>query len=256
MLWDPAIYERFADQRLRPALDLIGAIPDLPVESAYDLGCGTGAATHLLARRWPRATVVGVDSSAAMIARAAGGEERIRWQQADIASWRPETPPDLIFSNAALQWLDDHAGLIPRLFAALAPGGVLAVQMPRNHAAPSHAAIAELAAEPRWAARLRPLLRAAPVAAPADYYDLLAPYAARVDIWETEYLHVLEGDEPVVRWTSGTALAPLLQALPDEEAAAFRAAYARRMAAAYPRRPDGATLLPFRRVFILARRTG
>jgi trans-aconitate 2-methyltransferase len=254
MRWDPGLYEGFADHRLRPALDLMGAIPDIAAASIHDLGCGPGAATRLLARRWPAAAVTGVDSSAEMIARANAEPGTIRWQQADIAAWRPEAPADLIFSNATLHWLDDHAGLFPRLFASVTPGGVLAVQMPRNHAAPTHTAIADLAAEPRWAERLGRLLRPNPVAPPEAYYDLLAPAAEAVDVWETEYLHVLEGEDPVVRWVSATALAPLLQALPPAEAEEFRAEYAARMRAAYPRRADGTTLMPYRRLFMVARR--
>ncbi len=256
MRWDSALYEAFADQRLRPALDLIGAIPDIKATGIHDLGCGPGAATRLLARRWPAAVVTGIDSSAEMIASAKAEPGAIEWRQADVAAWRPEAPPDLIFSNAALHWLDDHASLFPRLFGLLAPGGVLAVQMPRNHAAPTHTAMAELAAAPRWAERLQPLLRPNPVAPPEVYYDLLAPSAVTVDAWETEYLHVLDGEDPVVRWTGATALAPLLQALPPSEAEAFRSEYAARMRAAYPRRADGRTLLPFRRLFAVARRKG
>lgn len=256
MRWDPTLYEGFADHRQRPALDLIGAIPDIAAERIFDLGCGPGAATRILARRWPAAQVTGVDSSAEMIARAEAEDSGIRWLQADVAAWRPDGTPQIIFSNAALHWLDDHAALFPRLFGQLAPGGVLAVQMPRNHAAPTHTAMATLAAEPRWARRLQPLLRTNPVAAPDAYYDLLTGEADRVDIWETEYLHVLQGDDPVLRWTSATALAPLLQALPPVEAEAFRTEYAAMMRAAYPRRADGATLMPFRRLFIVARRRG
>jgi trans-aconitate 2-methyltransferase len=193
-----------------------------------------------------------VDGSAAMLASAAAAAPGVGWLQANLRDWTPPRPPDLIFSNAALHWLDDHAALFPRLLAQLAPGGVLAVQMPRNHAAPSHTEIASAAEAGPWRDRLRQLLRRAPVAAPAVYYDLLAPRTTRVEIWETEYLHVLDGDNPVVEWTRGSALKPLLDVLAPPDRDTFLADYATRIAAAYPRRSDGRTLLPFRRLFILA----
>jgi trans-aconitate 2-methyltransferase len=252
--WDPAKYLEFAGPRLRPALDLVAQVPLAAPTEVYDLGCGTGSATRLLAQRWPSAAVTGVDSSAAMLAaaRETAAGPAIRWVQADLEEWRPPRPAELIFSNAALHWLPDHATLFPRLVEALAPGGVLAVQMPRNHDAPSHTEMAAAARTGPWAARLAPLLREHPVAPPAAYHDWLAAVVARLDIWETEYLHVLEGDHPVVEWTRGSALKPLLDALAADERTAFLADYTARIARAYPRRPDGRTLFPFRRLFLVA----
>ena len=164
-------------------------------------------------------------------------------------------PLDVLFSNAALHWLDGHGALFPRLLAMVAPGGALAVQMPRNHAAASHRLMAEAAEAGPWRRLLTPPAARSPVFEPSFYYDLLAPLAASLDIWETEYLHVLEGDNPVAAWTMGTALRPLLAALEgrDDWRDGFLAEYRRRIAAAYPPRPDGKTLLPFRRLFLLAR---
>jgi trans-aconitate 2-methyltransferase len=159
-----------------------------------------------------------------------------------------------VFSNAALHWLDDHAGLFPRLVSGIAPGGVLAVQMPRNHGAPSHTEMVAAAETGPWRERLRPALRARPVAGPAVYHDILAPHVSRLDIWETEYLHALEGDNPVVEWTRGSALKPLLDRLEEPERSGFLAEYSARIARAYPPRPDGRTLFPFRRLFIVAMR--
>jgi len=256
MRWDPAIYGGFAAPRLRPVFDLLARVPLESPRRIVDLGCGGGQATRLLAQRWPEAEVIGIDSSPDMLTDAAAKDDsgRITWVCGDAGGWRPTDPVDLVFSNAALHWLDDHASLMPRLLDAVAPGGVLAVQMPRNHGAPSHTGMADAAEAGPWAETLRPLLRPSPVASPDVYYDLLAKRAARLDIWETDYLHVLEGDDPVVRWTSGTALAPLLQALEDGPRAAFLEAYRTRMAQAYPRRADGRTLLPFRRLFLVAAR--
>jgi trans-aconitate 2-methyltransferase len=250
--WDPGKYLEFADQRLRPALDLLARIPLAAPAVVYDLGCGAGNVTRRLAERWPGAAVTGVDSSGAMLARARAADPGIAWVEADLGTWRAPRAADLVFSNAALHWLDEHAALFPRLIGELAPGGVLAAQMPRNHGAPSHTEMAAAAEAGPWRSRLAPLLRARPVASPDVYYDLLAPHVARLDVWETEYLHVLEGENPVVEWTRGSALKPLLDALEEPERSAFLADYAARIARAYPRRPDGRTLLRFRRLFIVA----
>jgi trans-aconitate 2-methyltransferase len=250
--WDPAKYLEFAGPRLRPALDLLARVPATAPAEVHDLGCGAGNVTRLLRERWPEARVTGVDGSAAMLAAARAAVPGVAWVQADLATWRPPRPADLVFSNAALHWLDDHAALFPRLAASLAPGGVLAVQMPRNHGAPSHTEMVAAAEAGPWAARLAPALRTRPVAEPAVYHDILAPHVARLDIWETEYLHVLEGPNPVVEWTRGSALKPLLDRLEEPARSAFAAEYAARIARAYPPRPDGRTLFPFRRLFIVA----
>jgi trans-aconitate 2-methyltransferase len=244
---------KFADQRLRPAIDLLNRIDVASPAEVYDLGAGAGNVTRLLKERWPDARVTGVDSSGEMLARAAAAAPHIVWQRADLAAWRPERPPDVIYSNAALHWLEGHDRLIPALFSFLAPGGVLAVQMPRNFGAPSHVAIGEAIRRGPWRAKLEPLFRPAPVAEPAFYFDLLARRAAALDIWETEYLQVLEGDNPVKEWTKGTWLRPLLDALDEREGSRFEASYAELVARAYPRRPDGRTLFPFRRLFIVAK---
>lgn len=253
--WDPDSYLAFADARTRPARDLLDRLGDAAPGEIVDLGCGAGNVTALLAARWPNAHVSGVDSSPDMFARASEtGLAGVAWTRADIAHWTPDRPPDLIFANASLHWLDDHPRLFPRLFGILAAGGRLAVQMPGNFAAPSHPAIADTVRDGPWRARLSPLLRPAPVAAPETYFDLLAPMAAGLDIWETTYLQVLTGADPVVAFTASTALKPFLDALAAAERAAFRAAYGRRIAAAYPRRADGTTLFPFRRLFLVAER--
>ena len=253
--WDVGQYHKFEDERARPALDLMGRIPAIEPRLIVDLGCGSGQVTDLLARRWPRARVVGVDSSPAMLAAARRLESRVAWEAADIAGWVSEHPVDLLFSNAALQWLDGHAALFPRLFDFLAPGGVLAVQMPMNQEAPSHRAMGEAAAAGPWSDRLLPRLRRAPVADPAVYYDLLAPCARVVDLWETTYLHVMPGLDAIVEWVKGTGLRPLLDALADAgERDAFLADYRSRLAEAYRPQPDGRVLFPFRRLFLVAGR--
>ena len=253
MPWDPAQYLKFAGHRLRPAIDLLSRIDaDKPTE-VYDLGAGTGNVTRLMKDRWPDAHVTGVDDSQEMLAKAAAAAPAIDWERADLATWRPARRADVIYSNAALHWIVGHERLFAELVGALAPAGVLAVQMPRNFSAPSHTSIAEAARSGPWRARLEPLLRPAPVGEPAFYFDLLAPRVAELDIWETEYQQVLEGDNPVKEWTKGTWLTPLLDALAEPERSEFEAAYGALVARAYPPRADGRTLFPFRRLFIVAR---
>jgi trans-aconitate 2-methyltransferase len=251
MSWSPSQYLKFSQPRLRPAMDLLARIPSSEPHWIYDLGCGAGNVTAALLDRWPRACIVGVDSSPAMLALAARALPQLQWQQRTLADWRPDTPADLIFSNAALHWLPNHQQLFPTLVEALAPGGVLAVQMPRNFSAPSHTLIAASAREGRWGDKLAPLLGEAPVAEPQFYYALLAPLAASLDIWQSEYLQVLSGDDPVKEWTKGTWLMQFLDRLEPDERADFEADYARRLRAAYPRQADGSTLFPFRRLFIV-----
>ena len=250
--WQPERYLQFDAERTRPAGDLLARVPlDAPSRVA-DLGCGPGNSTALLHARWPAADILGLDSSAAMVERARASGIQASWLQADLALWRPEPAFDLLYSNATLQWLPDHGTLFPRLLAGVAPGGCLALQMPKNFTAPSHRLLAETAADGPWAARLAGVLRANPVAEPEVYYDLLAGESARLDIWLTTYIHVLEGDDPVYDWMSGTALLPVLDKLAPAELPAFKDALCARLGAAYPRRPDGRTLFPFHRLFIVA----
>ncbi len=254
--WDVAQYLCFTGERMRPALDLLQRLPDALVpRRVIDLGCGTGEITLALKRRWPEAEVTGLDSAAAMLEKARSLGGGIEWIGMDIAQWSPDRPFDLIYSNAALQWLDGHEILFPRLLRQLAAGGVMAVQMPRNFGAPSHRLMRETADEAPWRERLRPALRAEPVLPPERYYDLLAPIAAEIDLWESEYLHILEGETPVLDWVKGTGLRSLLDLLADPaERAEFLARYQARLAQAYPRGSDGRTLFAFKRLFLIARR--
>ncbi len=251
MVWDPKQYLRFSDERQRPAADLLRRIDLAAPARIVDLGCGPGTITRLLRERWPQAAILGVDSSPEMLAQAVEAAPGVEWRKADIATFPLSPAFDLVYSNAALHLLGDHAQLFPRLAQSVSPGGVLAVQMPLNHAMPSHTGMAAAAMEGSWVERLAPLLRRHPVAEAGVYYDLLRPYLLRLDIWETSYLQVMEGPDPVVEWTRGTALKPLLDALEGAEREAFLTDYSRRMREAYPARPDGRTLFPFRRLFLV-----
>lgn len=250
--WEPGQYLKYGEQRLRPAMDLLAHVPLESPGVVFDLGCGTGNVTRILAERWPEAEVSGVDSSPEMLSRARDGGGAIGWIEADLARWTSPMKADLVFSNAALHWLDDQRELFPRLLAMLKPGGVLAVQMPRNFDEPSHTIIGETARDGPWRLLLTPLLRPQPVAAPQAYFDMLAPLTRSVDIWETDYQQVFEGDNPVVEWIRGTSLKPLLDALDGEVRERFLADYSARIQAAYPKRADGKTLYSMRRLFIVA----
>lgn len=255
MVWDPEQYLVFEAPRLRPALDLLARIPDVASDVVVDLGCGTGHLTRRLAERWPDARVLGVDRSAEMLAEARATDVTgIEWVEADLANWEPDGPVEVVWSNSTLHWLGDHESLFPRIVSWLRPEGVLAVQMPRNFPEPSHTCAFDAAREGPWADRLVPLLRPDPVAPPTELYDLLDGHVGALDVWETVYVHRLEGEDPVLEWTSGSLLRPLLAELDPDEEEAFRRVYAECLRAAYPPRDDGTTLFPFRRQFVVARR--
>ena len=254
MSWDPAQYLKFAGERMRPAVDLLARIPAAAPGTVVDLGCGAGNLAPLLLGRWPRAALTGVDSSPEMLAQARKVYPQAQFIQADIGAWRPARPVDVLFSNAALHWLDGHERLFPALLEAVAPGGWLAVQMPRNFGAPSHTSIIEAIEQGPWRARLEPHLRRDPVAAPGHYWRLLQHRCTALEIWETEYLQVLAGDNPVAEYTKGTWLKQFLDRLQEPERSAFEADYRRRVLAWYPPEADGRTLFPFRRLFLVARR--
>lgn len=254
--WDPAQYNRFEAERDRPARDLLARLPsDLAPREIWDLGCGTGHHAAVLGRRYPDAAVHGLDSSAEMLATARTSDPEVDWRQGDIATWSPERPTDLILANASLQWLPDHASLIPELARSLAPGGVIAIQMPMAWETLHLRTMRAVAVDGPWASSLvaRDTIRA--LLTPEDYYDLLSRSCTEIDIWSTTYLHALGGADPVLEWMKGTALRPYVTALTDEPLrTAFLDVLAARLRDAFPVRADGVTLLPFPRLFLVARR--
>jgi trans-aconitate 2-methyltransferase len=252
-VWDPSRYSEFAEERSRPFVDLLSRVRPVDPKLVVDLGCGSGQLTSSLSERWPGAQIVGLDSSPEMIMRAADFTgPRVRFQLQDLRDWRPETSVDVIISNATLQWVPGHRDLLPFLVSALSSEGWLAFQVPGNFDEPSHQLLSRLAADPRYAPMLADVVWPAAADA-ASYLDDLVGLGCSVDAWETTYLHVLTGPNPVFRWISGTGARPVLQALPDDRRTQFVSEYQELLNEAYPIRPYG-TLLPFRRIFVVAHR--
>jgi trans-aconitate 2-methyltransferase len=250
--WDPALYLRYADDRGRPFLELLARVGAEDPSSVVDLGCGPGNLTALLAQRWPAATVRGVDSSEEMVGRARVTAPHLDFTVADLRSWEAQAPVDVLVTNATLQWVPGHRDLLPRLVDQVAEGGWLALQVPGNFDQPSHTLRDRLAADPRFAEYLRDV--ATPTAHdPGVYLDRLASLGSEVDVWETTYLHVLPGEDPVLDWVSGTGARPTLQALPDGLREEFTGELRAALRAAYPQGEHG-TVLPFRRVFAVLRK--
>jgi trans-aconitate 2-methyltransferase len=247
--WNATQYLKFGDERTRPSRDLAARIAVGQPARVIDLGCGPGNSTAVLAERWPGAEITGLDNSERMIESARAAHPTHRWVTADIAEWAAAEAGetfDVVFSNAALQWLPDHAWLLPRLMRRVAPGGALAIQMPA-HNSPAHRIMRAMAAEIA--------LRVADwhCHEPAFYYDVLAAWAGRVDLWETEYVHVMANAEAIVEWYRGSGLRPFLDALgTDAERERFAGEFLQGVREAYPKRADGRVLFPFRRVFAVA----
>ncbi len=256
MAWNAARYLAFADERTRACRDLAARLEVSPPQRVIDLGCGPGNSTVVLAARWPEAQITGLDSSLEMLAAARQAHPAVEWVEGDIAQWAASAaaPFDLVFSNAALQWVPGHAALLPRLLAQVAPGGALAFQIPASSDAPAQRLIRELANSVDWRNRFA----AKPVdwhsEPPGFYYDVLAPHAARVDLWQTDYFHVMDGPEAIVEWYRGTGLRPFLEALPPGDREGFLAEYLTTLRPHYARQADSRVLFPFRRLFVVSYR--
>jgi trans-aconitate 2-methyltransferase len=273
-MWDATLYLRFGGERARPFFDLLARVGAEMPRYVIDMGCGPGNLTATLAQRWPSATVCGVDNSPQMIEtarqlvpatalRSAGSSDSgsvmtshapgLSFMLDDIRHWEPQSLPDVIVSNAVLQWVPGHRELLVRWADQLADDGWLAFQVPGNFDQPSHVILREMAASARWRSLLRDVELNRQSADPAEYAELLAGAGCEVDAWETTYVHILQGEDPVLEWYKGTGLRPVLAVLDSDQAADFLAEYGERIRVAYPPGPFG-TLLPFRRVFTVAHR--
>lgn len=256
--WNASLYLRFAEERTRPCRELAARVALESPRRIVDLGCGPANSTQVLAERWPQAEIAGIDSSAEMIAAAKQNCPGLKFSVGDIGDWRADDaePLDIVFSNAALQWVPDHAALYTNLLSQVAPGGALAVQVPGNFDAPAHRLMRELAASPAWQSRFPAGgVREWHVHEPPFYYDVLSPQAARIDLWTTEYIQVMPAAEAIVDWYRGTGLRPFLDALPsDADREQFAADYLAAIRTAYPAQADGQVLFPFRRLFVIAYR--
>jgi trans-aconitate 2-methyltransferase len=256
--WDAKQYLQFAEYRTRPCRELVERVEVAAPTRVIDLGCGPGNSTAVAAARWAGAEIVGLDSSAQMIEAAKKETRGGKWVVGDIARWAKDNdkPFDVILSNAAMQWVDDHGEAYPRLMKKVAPGGALATQVPGNFDGPAHRAARELAASEAWRAKFASgSVREWHVHELSFYYDILSPVAKRVDAWETEYLHVMPSAEAIVEWYKGTGLRPFLELLgSEEERKRFEADYLEEIQRAYPVHADGRVLFPFRRLFLVAYR--
>ena len=254
--WSAAQYRLFEDERTRPAIDLLNRVPTPSPRQVIDLGCGPANSTELLVRRWPQATVTGLDSSPDMLRQARERLPTVRFLEGDIARWLPEQAYDVIFANAVLQWLPAHERLLPQLALGLAPGGSLAIQVPDNLDEPSHQLMREVAISGPWRERLQGATAARTViAAPERLYGMLRAICGRIDIWRTTYHHPLDGPDAIIQWLEATGLRPFLAPLDEAARAAFLDAYRQGLAKAYPPLPDGQVLLRFPRLFLVANRT-
>jgi len=251
MGWDPKTYLAFGAERTRPAADLLARVPVAEPRRVADLGCGPGNSTALLRARWPEAEIDAIDFAPEMLADARKSGVDARFIEADIATWTPDGSYDVIYSNAALQWLGDHETLLPRLLSFVRPGGVFAVQVPRNFEEHCHVLLRQAVSDPRWRDELKDVRDWWNVLAPEAYFDVLKPAATSVDLWETRYFHVLEGKDPVFHWMMGTGLRPFAAALNSPLKDEFLAHYRGLLAAAYPPRPGGQTIHRFLRLFFV-----
>jgi trans-aconitate 2-methyltransferase len=253
--WSARQYLKFEDERTRPPRDLLAQVPLQSARRVIDLGCGPGNSTELLIERYPDAEVVGLDSSPDMLRQARERLPRAVFMQADLKSWTPHEPTDLLFANAVFQWVPDHNAVLPRLLEALPKGGVLALQMPDNTDEPALALMREVASTGPWAVTLATANAARDdLASVGAFYDLLRPLCAHIDIWHIVYNHVMAGPEAIVEWFKGSALRPFLSALDGDMQAEYLAAYRAEIARAYPPRFGGRVLLRFPRLFVVATR--
>ncbi|QDT26719.1 Trans-aconitate 2-methyltransferase [Gimesia panareensis] len=254
-VWDADQYLKFQRERTQPAIDLAARVWLEAPRRIVDVGCGPGNSTAVLAQRFPEAELSGLNSSAEMLETARESQPDERWFQADITSWEPEERYDLLFSNAVLQWVPDHETIFPRLMSFLEPNGALAVQLPAHYESPLHRCVVEVSELPDWREQTTAARQALACESRSFYYDLLSPLSSEIELWETEYIHIMESVKSIMEWFRGTGLRPYLEALPDDATRArFEGELLKRYAEAYPLQQNGNVLFPFRRLFLVAYR--
>ena len=255
-VWNADQYLKFKNERTQPAIDLAARVLLEHPRRIIDVGCGPGNSTAVLASRFPEAELSGLDSSADMLVTARASNAEIKWFQADVTTWEPEEKYDLIFSNAVLQWVPDHQSVFPRLMRFLNPGGALAVQLPVHYESPLHQCVVEISELPQWREVTANARKRLVNESRSFYYDLLSPLTPEIDLWETEYIHIMESVEAILEWFRGMGLRPYLEALrDDEQRAGFERQLLKRYQNAYPVQQNGKVLFPFRRLFIVAYQT-
>jgi trans-aconitate 2-methyltransferase len=250
--WDPKQYLQFIQQRTQPCIDLVSRIDTTNVLRAVDLGCGPGNSTEVLAKKFPAAKIVGIDNSPDMLAQAAKDYPQFTFKPGDAQTWTSDQPADVILANAVFQWIPNHEQVFPHLLKQLRPGGALAIQMPRNFDSPTHLALREISSRPQWNEKI-PQREFHYVHSPDFYFDLLAPICARIDIWETRYVHVMPDHDAIIEWYKGTGMRPYLDPLTPDERKNFIAELREKLLAAYPLQKNDQVLFPFRRIFFIAR---
>lgn len=251
-MWNPDVYLAFADHRGRPFYDLLTRVGAERPRRVVDLGCGPGNLTRTLVQRWPDAVVEAWDSSTEMVQ--AAREHGIDAQVGDVRNWTPQPGTEVVLCNAVLQWVPEHPELLVRWAGWLDADSWIAMQVPGNFDAPSHAVVRELAGRAPWAELLHdiPFRVGKVVETPTGYADLLTSAGCTVDAWETTYVHELTGPNPVLEWITGTALRPVRSRLDDSQWRQFRQELIPLLDKEYPARADGRTFFPFRRVFAVA----
>jgi trans-aconitate 2-methyltransferase len=255
--WDANLYLKFSGQRARPATDLLAQIDLENPKRVIDLGCGTGNSTEQLHQRWPHAELTGLDNSPDMLSQARAAHPDWKWIESGVEQWTPDEKFDLVFSNACLHWIANHAVLFPRLLGHVAPGGALAVQMPNSYHLPAHTLMLEVANDPQapWARTLAGAAETVSVQPVSFYYDILRKGASRLNIWQTEYMQIMDGPQAILDWVRSTAMRRYTEPLPsDEQRRLFEQRCLERYQAAYPANDQGKTMFPYCRIFIIAYR--
>ena len=250
--WNSVQYSKFINERTQPAYDLASKINIVNPKSIVDVGCGPGNSTRVLKEFWPTAKTSGFDSSHEMLKQAKTSALEVDWFQSTVENWNPSGSYDIIFSNAVLQWVQSHDKLLPRLLDMLNDNGALAVQLPAHYNSPLHKQLIDVAKMPKWEEYTVKACNLLSLHPPSYYYDLLEPITSHVDIWETQYFHVMDDVQSILEWFRGTGLRPFLEAMPDKKSrVAFEQDVLEKYKSSYAIQKNGNVLFPFNRFFFI-----